>query len=127
HPESGRSSARRLAETTPGGWLANQYDTPANPQAHVESTGPEVWADTDGRVTHLVAGVGTGGTISGTGQHLKDVSGGRVTVVGADPLTSVYSGGDGSPFFVEAAGHYRHPDTLDTHWPESFRPAVVDR
>ncbi|ARU51975.1 hypothetical protein CBR64_11265 [Cellulosimicrobium cellulans] len=127
HPESVRSIARRLAEELPGGWLANQYDNPANPQAHVESTGPEIWADTGGRVTHLVAGVGTGGTISGTGQHLKDVSGGRVTVVGADPLTSVYSGGDGSPFFVEAAGHYRHPDTVDTHWPESFRPDVVDR
>ncbi len=127
HPESVRSIAHRLAEEIPGGWLANQYDNPANPRAHVESTGPEIWADTGGRVTHLVAGVGTGGTISGTGEHLKDVSGGRVTVVGADPLTSVYSGGDGSPFFVEAAGHYHHPETVDAHWPESFHPDVVDR
>ena len=83
-----RSIAHRLADEIPGGWLANQYDNPDNPRAHRESTGPEIWADTAGRVTHLVAGVGTGGTITGTAEHLKEVSGGRVTVVGADPLTS---------------------------------------
>lgn len=127
HPQSVRSIAHRLADEIPGAWLANQYDNPDNPRAHRESTGPEIWADTAGRVTHLVAGVGTGGTITGTGEHLKEVSGGRVTVVGADPLTSTYSGGDGSPFFVEAAGHYRHPETFDDVWPTSFRPDVVDR
>ena len=127
HPESVRSIAHRLADQIPGGWLANQYDNPDNPRAHRESTGPEIWADTAGRVTHLVAGVGTGGTITGTAEHLKEVSGGRVTVVGADPLTSTYAGGDGSPFFVEAAGHYRHPETIEDVWPQSFHTGVVDR
>ena len=78
-------------------------------------------------MTHLVAGIGTGGTISGAGGHLKEVSNGRVTVVGADPATSVYHGGDGSPFFVEAAGHYLHPDTPEDIWPLSYHPEVLDR
>ena len=103
--------ARRIAEQTPGGWFANQYDNPANPAIHYATTGPEIWAATEGRVTHLVAGIGTGGTISGTGRYLKET--GHVEVVGADPATSRYNGGDGSPFFVEATGHYRHTDTVD--------------
>lgn len=127
HPEHVNSVAHRIAETTPGAWLADQYDNPANPQAHRESTGPEIWADTGGAVTHFVAGIGTGGTITGTGDYLKRVSDGRVTVVGADPATSVYSGGDGSPFLVEAAGHYLHPDAEQDVWPLSFHPEVVDR
>lgn len=127
HPESVRSTARRLADEIPGAWLANQYDNPANPRAHAESTGPEIWADTGGRVTHLVAAVGTGGTLTGTASFLKEASGGRVRVVGADPLTSVYAGGDGSPFLVEAAGRYRHPETVDARWPASFDPGLVDR
>jgi cystathionine beta-synthase len=127
HPEHVYAVATRIAEETPGGWLANQYDNPANPLAHYRSTGPEIWRQTDGRVTHFVAGVGTGGTITGTGEYLKEVSGGRVTVVGADPEASTYSGGDGSPYHVESIGHFRHPDTVDDSWPESFHPAVVDR
>lgn len=119
--------AARIAAETPGGWLANQYDNPANPAAHVRTTGPEIWADTDGAITHFVAGIGTGGTISGTGRYLKDVSDGRVVVVGADPATSVYGGGDGSPFAVEAAGRYRHPDTVDDTWPRSYELDVPDR
>jgi cystathionine beta-synthase len=119
---------RRLEEEIPGGWLANQYDNPANPDAHVRTTGPEIWHQTRGRVTHFVAGVGTGGTISGTGQFLKQVSGNTVQVIGADPETSAYNGqGDGSPYYVESIGHFVHPDTREDVWPESYHPGVVDR
>ncbi|MCE0763638.1 pyridoxal-phosphate dependent enzyme [Pseudonocardia kujensis] len=125
HPEHVNRLAQRIAAETPGGWFADQYDNPANPAVHHATTGPEIWAATEGRVTHLVAGIGTGGTISGTGRYLKEV--GRVEVVGADPATSVYHGGDGSPFFVEASGHYRHTDTVDDTWPLSYHQDVVDR
>ncbi|MET9402819.1 pyridoxal-phosphate dependent enzyme [Kitasatospora sp. NPDC002965] len=117
---------RRLAEEIPGAWFANQYDNPANPDAHVRTTGPEVWEQTGGRVTHFIAGVGTGGTITGTGEYLKEVSGGAVTVVGADPESSVYGGGDGSPYFVESIGHFVHPATAEDRWPEAYRPDVAD-
>jgi cystathionine beta-synthase len=127
HPDHLFHVVRRLAEEIPGAWLANQYDNPANPEAHVRSTGPEIWEQTGGRITHFVAGVGTGGTISGTGGYLKEVSGGRVTVVGADPEASTYSGGDGSPYFVESIGHFVHPETEEDAWPESYHREVVDR
>jgi cystathionine beta-synthase len=127
HPDHLSNVARRLAEETPGGWLANQYDNPANPLAHLATTGPEIWQQTGGRVTHFVAGVGTGGTISGTGRYLKEVSAGRVRAIGADPENSVYSGGDGSPYYVESIGHFLHPETAEDHWPESFHPDVVDQ
>ncbi|MER7752860.1 pyridoxal-phosphate dependent enzyme [Kitasatospora sp. NPDC097643] len=117
---------RRLAEEIPGAWLANQYDNPANPDAHIRTTGPEVWEQTGGRVTHFVAGVGTGGTITGTGSYLKEVSGGAVTVVGADPLSSQYGGGDGSPWYVESIGHFHHPETVEDRWPQAYRSEVVD-
>lgn len=125
HPDHVNNLAQRIAEQTPGGWFANQYDNPANPAIHYVTTGPEIWAATEGRVTHLVAGIGTGGTISGTGRYLKET--GHVEVVGADPATSRYNGGDGSPFFVEATGHYRHTDTVDDPWPLSYHQDVVDR
>ncbi|MEU7093340.1 pyridoxal-phosphate dependent enzyme [Kitasatospora aureofaciens] len=117
---------RRLAEEIPGAWLANQYDNLANPDAHVRTTGPEVWEQTGGRVTHFVAGVGTGGTVTGTGGYLKQVSGGAVTVVGADPESSSYGGGDGSPWFVESIGHFLHPETVEDRWPQAYRSEVVD-
>ncbi|KUL41620.1 PLP-dependent cysteine synthase family protein [Actinoplanes awajinensis] len=117
--------AARLAAETPGGWLAGQYDNPANPGAHRATTGPEIWRQTGRRVTHFVAGVGTGGTISGTGAFLR--SAGPVTIVGADPENSVYGGGDGSPYYVESIGHYVHPATAEDVWPESYHPHVVDR
>jgi cystathionine beta-synthase len=126
-PRHVHATAVRIAADTPDGWLANQYDNPANPRAHYLTTGPEIWRQTDGRITHLVAGVGTGGTITGTGEYLKEASGGRVTVVGADPEASTYSGGDGSPYYVESIGHFRHPRTVEDVWPESYRPSVVDR
>lgn len=127
HPDHVRNLARRIAEEAPGGWLADQYDNPANPLVHFETTGPEIWRDTGGAVTHFVASIGTGGTLSGTGRHLAQVSGGRVRVIGVDPPTSVYHGGDGSPFYTEAAGHYRHPDTVEDAWPQSFHTDVPDR
>ncbi|MFE7564009.1 pyridoxal-phosphate dependent enzyme [Kitasatospora sp. NPDC057500] len=117
---------RRLAEETPGAWLADQYDNQANPDAHSRTTGPEIWAQTGGRVTRFVAGVGTGGTITGTGHHLKEVSGGRVRVIGADPESSVYGGGDGSPYYVESIGHFIHPDTVEDRWPQAYREDVAD-
>lgn len=125
-PEHIVNLARRIAEQTPGGWFAQQYDNPANPDAHYRTTGPEIWRQTEGRVTHLVSCVGTGGTISGTGRFLKEASGDAVRVIGADPASSVYSGGDGRPYFVEAAGRFRHPETVDDTWPVSFHREVVD-
>ncbi|GAA0453071.1 pyridoxal-phosphate dependent enzyme [Streptomyces sp. NPDC046215] len=127
HPDHPVNAAARIAEETPGAWLAAQYDNPANPEAHYLTTGPEIWRQTGGRVTHLVSCVGTGGTISGAGRYLKEVSGGTVEVVGADPASSVYSGGDGRPYFIEAAGHFRHPETVDDPWPSSYHQDVVDR
>ena len=125
-PEHLFNVVRRLTEEIPGAWLANQYDNPANPEAHLHSTGPEIWEQTGGRITHFVAGVGTGGTISGTGGYLKKVSGSAVTVVGADPEASTYGGGDGSPWYVESIGHFVHPETVDDLWPESYHRSVVD-
>ncbi|MFD9687665.1 pyridoxal-phosphate dependent enzyme [Kitasatospora sp. NPDC059088] len=116
----------RLSEEIPGAWLANQYDNLANPDAHLRTTGPEVWEQTGGRVTHFVAGVGTGGTVTGTGGYLKEVSGGSVTVVGADPESSSYGGGDGSPWFVESIGHFLHPETVEDRWPQALDSEVID-
>lgn len=127
HPEHLRSVALRLVEEIPGAWFAGQYDNPANPDAHRRTTGPEIWAQTGGTVTHYVAGIGTGGTVSGTGEFLKEVSEGRVRVVGADPETSVYGGGDGRAWYVESVGHYLHPETELDEWPESYHTDVVDR
>ncbi len=119
HPDSYYSVSKRLAAETPGGWNPNQYANPLNPEAHYRSTGPEIWRQTDGLITHFVAGVGTGGTISGTGRYLKEVSDGRVQVIGADPEGSVYSGGTGRPYLVEGVG--------EDFWPETYDKSVADR
>jgi cystathionine beta-synthase len=113
HPDSYYSVSDRLAAEIPGAWKPDQYTNPNNPRSHYETTGPEIWAQTEGRVTHFVAGIGTGGTISGTGRYLKDVSGGRVQVIGADPEGSVYSGGAGRPYLVEGVGEDIWPETYD--------------
>src|SRR6202042_2821438 len=113
HPDSYYSVSDRLVRDTPGGWKPDQYSNPENPASHYHSTGPEIWAQTEGRVTHFVAGIGTGGTISGAGRYLKEVSGGRVQVIGADPEGSVYSGGTGRPYLVEGVGEDIWPDTYD--------------
>jgi cystathionine beta-synthase len=113
HPDSYYSVARRLARETPGGWQPDQYANPDNPAAHYHWTGPEIWRQTEGRITHFVTGIGTGGTISGTGRFLKEASGGRVRIIGADPEGSVYSGGTGRPYLVEGVGEDIWPDTFD--------------
>ncbi len=118
HPDSYYSVSDRLAEELPGGWKPNQYANQAGPASHYETTGPEIWRDTDGRVTHFVAGVGTGGTIVGTGRYLKEISGGKVKIVGIDPEGSVYSGGTGRPYLVEGVG--------EDFWPPVYDPAVPD-
>jgi cystathionine beta-synthase len=102
----------------PGAWKPDQYANPNNPASHYQSTGPELWEQTQGRITHFVAGVGTGGTISGAGRYLKDVSQGRVRVVGADPEGSVYSGGTGRPYLVEGVG--------EDFWPETYDRTICD-
>jgi cystathionine beta-synthase len=112
-PRSYYSVSDRLVTEIEGAWKPNQYANPDNPRSHYETTGPELWEQTDGRITHFVAGVGTGGTISGTGRYLKEVSGGRVRVVGADPVGSVHSGGTGRPYLVEGVGEDFWPDTYD--------------
>ena len=113
HPDSYYSVARRMAAEIPGGWQPDQYANPENPASHYATTGPEIWSQTDGTVTHFVAGIGTGGTITGTGRYLKDVSGGAVRVIGADPEGSVYSGGSGRPYLVEGVGEDIWPATYD--------------
>jgi cystathionine beta-synthase len=113
HPNSYYNVSDRLVREIEGAWKPNQYANPHNPRSHYESTGPELWRQTDGRITHFVAGVGTGGTISGTGRYLKEVSDGRVQIIGADPTGSVYSGGTGRPYLVEGVGEDFWPDTYD--------------
>jgi cystathionine beta-synthase len=111
-PRSYYSVSDRLARETPGGWKPDQYANPNNPRSHYETTGPELWTQTEGRITHFVAGVGTGGTISGTGKYLKEQNA-AVRIVGADPEGSVYSGGTGRPYLVEGVGEDFWPDTYD--------------
>ncbi|KAB7761567.1 cystathionine beta-synthase [Mycolicibacterium mucogenicum] len=118
HPDSYYSVSNRLVTEIDGAWKPDQYSNPNGPASHYETTGPEIWADTDGKITHFVAGVGTGGTITGTGRYLKEVSGGRVKVVGVDPEGSVYSGGTGRPYLVEGVG--------EDFWPSAYDPSVPD-
>ncbi|MFE9743498.1 cystathionine beta-synthase [Saccharothrix saharensis] len=113
HPDSYYNVSDRLVAEIPGAWKPNQYANPENPASHYHGTGPEVWRQTEGRITHFVAGVGTGGTISGTGRYLKEVSEGRVKIIGADPEGSVYSGGSGRPYLVEGVGEDFWPDAYD--------------
>lgn len=113
HPDSYYSVSDRLVAEIPGAWKPDQYSNPANPRSHYETTGPEIWAQTEGRITHFVAGIGTGGTISGTGRYLKEISDGAVRIVGIDPEGSVYSGGHGRPYLVEGVGEDFWPDTYD--------------
>src|ERR671923_1465992 len=117
-PESYYSVADRLTAEIPGAYQPNQYANPANPEAHYGSTGPELWRQTDGAIDVLVAGIGTGGTISGAGRYLKERKPGLV-VVGADPEGSIYTSQDVHPYLVEGVG--------EDFWPETFDRSVVDR
>jgi cystathionine beta-synthase len=119
HPDSYYSTSDRLVREIEGAWKPDQYSNPNNPLSHYETTGPEIWRQTEGRITHFVAGMGTGGTISGAGRYLKEVSEGRVQVIGADPSGSVYSGGSGRPYLVEGVG--------EDFWPANYDPEVCDR
>ena len=117
-PNSYYSTAERLVAETPNAFRPNQYANPANPVAHYETTGPEIWRQTAGRVTHFVAGAGTGGTLTGVGRFLKEQNP-DVQIVAADPEGSVYSGGSGRPYLVEGVG--------EDFWPATYDPSLVDQ
>src|SRR5690242_9516566 len=117
HPDSYYNVSDRLSKE-PGAWKPDQYSNPNNPRSHYETTGPEIWRQTDGRITHFVCGMGTGGTITGVGRYLKEQST-SVQVIGADPSGSVYSGGTGRPYLVEGVG--------EDFWPETYDRGVADR
>ncbi len=124
-PQSYYGVSDRLVTEIPGAYKPDQFSNPAAPASHYETTGPEIWRDTDGRITHCVIGAGTGGTITGTGRYLKEVSahraeadGGVVKIIGADPAGSVYSGGTGRPYFVEGVG--------EDMWPANYDKSVPD-
>ena len=117
-PQSYYRVADRLTEEIAGAFQPNQYANPANPRTHYESTGPELWRQTGGAITHLVVGVGTGGTITGVARYLRERSPDLV-VVGADPVGSIFSGDEVHPYLVEGVG--------EDFWPATYDPAVVDR
>ncbi len=117
-PQSYYSTAERLVQETPNAYRPNQYANQSNPQAHYESTGPEIWAQTEGRITHFVAGAGTGGTISGVARYLKEQNP-DIQIIAADPEESVFSGGSGRPYLVEGVG--------EDFWPTTYHPDLVDR
>jgi cystathionine beta-synthase len=117
HPDSYYNVSDRLA-SQPGAWKPDQYSNPHNPRSHYETTGPEIWRQTDGKITHFVTGMGTGGTISGVGRYLKEQNP-EIKVVGSDPAGSVYSGGTGRPYLVEGVG--------EDFWPETYDRTVADR
>ncbi|HEX8103262.1 MAG TPA: cystathionine beta-synthase [Solirubrobacteraceae bacterium] len=118
--ESYYEVADRLAAEIPGGYQPNQYENPANPDAHYRTTGPELWEQTGGTITHLVAGVGTGGTITGAGRYLKERNP-AIQVIGVDPVGSIYTSPDGElkPYLVEGVGK--------ESWPAALDPSVIDR
>src|SRR6202050_1994786 len=116
-PDSYYSTAERLTRETPGAFRPDQYSNPANPYAHYTTTGPEIWRDTDGTVTHFVAGAGTGGTICGVAKYLKEQNP-NVRIIAADPEGSVFSGGAGRPYLTEGVG--------EDFWPANYDPSLID-
>lgn len=132
HPENYVMKAKQIAQDTPGAVLANQFYNPANPQAHYETTGPELWTQSGGRITHYCAGAGTGGTITGTSRYLKEQNP-DVQVVGVDPVGSVLATffhtcemPEGQPYKVEGLGNDKVPGTLDLGLVDDYR-TVSDR
>jgi cystathionine beta-synthase len=127
HPENYINKAKQIVKDTPGAILANQFFNPENPEAHYRTTGPEIWVQTQGKVTHFVAGAGTGGTVSGTGKYLKERNPG-VKIVAGDPVGSLYSGffrtrtmGEGAPYKVEGIGGDKIPTTILWDYIDEFR------
>ena len=132
HPDNYVMKAKQIVKETPGAVLANQFYNPINPEAHYATTGPEIWEQTEGKVTHLVAGAGTGGTVSGVGKYLKEKNP-KVRVIAADPIGSLYSLyhrsrtlGEGHPYKVEGIGGDKIPSTLWFDYVDEFRQ-VPDR
>jgi cystathionine beta-synthase len=119
-PESYYRVADRLTAEIPGAFQPNQYRNPANPEVHYLATGPELWRQSGGQITHLVVGVGTGGTITGVGRYLREQNP-EIVIVGADPVGSIYSGGEDGvkPYLVEGVG--------EDFWPDTYDPSIVDR
>ncbi|MXW41941.1 MAG: cystathionine beta-synthase [Acidimicrobiia bacterium] len=117
-PQSYYSTAERLMANTPGAYRPNQYFNQINPLSHEQTTGPELWHQTAGKITHFVAGAGTGGTLNGVGRYLKQQNP-AIQIVAGDPEGSVFSGGSGRPYLVEGIG--------EDFWPETYDPAVVDQ
>ena len=117
-PQSYYRVADRLTQEIPGAFQPNQYSNPANPEAHYLSTGPELWRQSGGRITHFVCGVGTGGTITGVARYLKERNP-NIEVIGADPVGSIYSNEKVHPYLVEGVG--------EDFWPATYDPSVVDR
>ena len=116
-PESYYSTAERLVNEIPGAFRPDQYSNQTNPQAHYDTTGPEIWRQTDGKITHFVAGAGTGGTISGVARYLKEQNP-DIKIIAGDPEASVFSGGSGRPYLVEGVG--------EDFWPTTYHPDLVD-
>jgi cystathionine beta-synthase len=116
-PQSYYRTAERLLDEHPGAYQPSQYSNPVNPQSHYDTTGPELWRQTDGRISHFVAGIGTGGTICGVSRYLKEQNP-AVRVIGTDPAGSVFSGGSGRPYLVEGVG--------EDFWPATYDPDLVD-
>jgi cystathionine beta-synthase len=117
-PESYYRVADRLTEEIPGAFQPNQYHNDNNPDAHYETTGPEIWEQTDGKVTHVVISVGTGGTVTGAGRYLHEKNP-TIQIVGADPAGSIFTSDEIHPYLVEGIGKESWPDTLDR--------SVIDR
>ncbi|MGI8842056.1 MAG: pyridoxal-phosphate dependent enzyme [Gemmatimonadaceae bacterium] len=134
HPDNYVMMAKRIASETPNAILANQFYNPANPQAHYDTTGPELWEQTSGRITHFVASAGTGGTISGVGRYLKERNP-RVQMIAGDPVGSILaehwrtkgeSVPEGVPYKVEGIGQDKLPGTLDMSLVDAYH-TVTDR
>jgi cystathionine beta-synthase len=134
HPDNYVVMAKRIAKETPNAILANQFYNDANPQAHYETTGPELWEQSEGRITHFVAAAGTGGTITGVGRYLKEKNP-RIRIIAGDPVGSILadlwkskgkSHGEGVPYKVEGIGQDKLPGTLDLSILDDYR-TVSDR
>ena len=132
HPDHYVMKAKQLVRETPGAILANQFYNPVNPEAHYATMGPEIWEQTSGKVTHFVAGAGTGGTVSGAGKYLKEKNP-KVRVIAGDPVGSLYTQyhhsktlGEGHPYKIEGIGGDKIPTTIWFDWIDEFRQ-VPDR